>query len=150
MADGTELRQTSLRLNQETDRYWKLVTQSSTGGFGSRPPKLIWHWSPHQLLYSARGEAPFVLAYGSGNASFDKTPDLHHFISNQQTPLVSKQVQLGDQYELKGKEALSKNQEVNWKQLMLWGVLILSALLLVGMAWSTLRQMRQGDNNPKS
>ncbi|OMH38000.1 DUF3999 domain-containing protein [Motiliproteus sp. MSK22-1] len=147
-ADGAVLRRTKLHLNQETDRYWKLVTQSSTGGFGSSPPKLVWHWSPHQLLYSARGDGPFVLAYGSGKAGLITGSGLHVFAHNQQTALVNQQVQPGEQYELKGEEALSKTREVDWKQVMLWGVLILSALLLVAMAWSTLRQMRQGDNNP--
>jgi len=144
LSEGAQLKKTRLNLNQEADQYWKLSAGKSGGGFGVSPPQLEWAWIPHTLLFAARGEAPFKLAYGSGKVIGASKAGLDGFAKDLDRSLVSEQVRLGAPHELGGQKALASIPELDWKQLLLWGVLILFTLLLGGLAWSTVRQMQRG------
>jgi hypothetical protein len=135
------LQQTELSVPQIRDRYWRLVVDSSGGGFGSEPPKLTVGWMAHELTFAARGEAPFSLVYGSGRVGPADSRDLlFGFEQARLQEMTSLNVRLGERFELGGAGALSKRFEPDWKQWLLWTVLVLGALLLGWMAWSTLRQ----------
>lgn len=139
---GQPLQQTEMHVPQIRDRYWKLAVDSSGGGFGSRPPKLVVGWTPHSLLFAARGEAPFSLIYASGRVVPVSGRDLlSGFEQARLESMTSVNVRLGDQYEFGGAAALSKRLEPDWKQWLLWTVLVAGALLLGWMAWSTFRQL---------
>ncbi len=115
----------------------------SGGGFGALPPELEVSWTPHELLFAARGAPPFTLVFGSTQVG----PVSHNALllelnKTQLRDLTGEAVRLGSRYEISGQAALSQQVQVDWKSWLLWGVLVLASLLLGWMAWSTLRQMR--------
>jgi hypothetical protein len=133
-----------LVLNRTSDRYWKLIVDETGGGLGEALPTIKINWLPHQLQFAARGEGPFLLAYGSARAKPSQgTSLLNGFSALEQEQLVSESIVVGEPLELGGSTALSVERSYDWKEWSLWGVLILATLLLGWMAWSTLRQMNR-------
>jgi hypothetical protein len=144
MVNETPFEQTKLVLNRTSDRYWKLIVDETGGGLGEALPTIKINWLPHQLQFAARGEGPFLLAYGSARAKPSQgTSLLNGFSALEQEQLVSESIVVGEPLELGGSTALSVERSYDWKEWSLWGVLILATLLLGWMAWSTLRQMNR-------
>ncbi len=144
LVQETPLEQTVLQVGRVTDRYWRLGVDAASGGLGRQQPTIRVGWTPHQLRFSARGEAPYLLAYGSALAGLPSAGSLlGDFNALERGQLVSEQISAGQPFELAGSAALEIRQVYDWKQWSLWGVLILATLLLGWMAWSTLRQMNR-------
>lgn len=144
--NGTPLEQTTLGVNRSSDRMWRLVVDETGGGLGEELPVIKVSWIPHQLQFSARGEGPYLLAYGSALAlPIQQGLLLKGFRDEEQQQMVSESIEAGEQFELAGPAALMVERHYDWKQWSLWGVLILATLLLGWMAWSTLRQMNRAD-----
>lgn len=144
LVQETPLEQTALQVGRVTDRYWRLSVDAASGGLGRQQPTIRVGWTPHQLRFSARGEAPYLLAYGSALAELSSTGSLlADFNALERGQLVSEQIRAGQPFELAGSAALEIRQVYDWKQWSLWGVLILATLLLGWMAWSTLRQINR-------
>ena len=142
LVQGTPLEQTALSVGRVNDRYWRLLVDAAGGGLGEQKPLLRVSWIPHQLRFSARGEGPFLLAYGSVLAGPNPPGSLlSGFSQSEQQRLVSEQITAGQAFALAGPAALTPQRVYDWKQWSLWGVLVLATLLLGWMAWTTLRQM---------
>ncbi len=142
-SEGAQLQNTNLPIKQVTDRYWKLATEEGKNGFGRSQPKIEFSWRPHNLRFSNRGEPPFTLAYGSRRLTDEITnTDLIRGLSReQQNILIGYQVAIGDVVTLGGTRALSGKIIADWKQWLLWGLLIAAALLLGWMAWSLMHRI---------
>lgn len=137
-----EIRRQQLDTDRTRDRYWRLVVDAEGGGLGVGLPAVEVSWQPHRLRFAARGDAPYMLAYGSGSVmTLPKTALLEGFSEQQQQQLVSGAITPGPVTELAGLRALDPQRPHDWKQWLLWGVLLLATLLLGWMAWTTLRQM---------
>jgi hypothetical protein len=154
--DGGEVASPDLSVGFTTDRYWLLRVDQRGGGVGSGAPKLEAGWVPHTLVFAARGEPPFQLAYGNrdakqGGYAIDALIPGYTDASlsriraakagAQQTINVSGAKTL-EQQELGG-EARLKDQ-VDWKRWSLWGALVLGVLVLGAMAWRLARQLDKG------
>ncbi|MCP4995766.1 MAG: DUF3999 domain-containing protein [Gammaproteobacteria bacterium] len=142
-SEGAQLQNTNLPIKQVTDRYWKLATEEGKNGFGRSQPKIEFSWRPHNLRFSNRGEPPFTLAYGSRRLTdeFTNTDLIRGLSREQQNILISYQVAIGDVVTLGGTRALSGKIIADWKQWLLWGLLIAAALLLGWMAWSLMHRI---------
>src|SRR5262249_50639677 len=64
-SEGTELRNGPVALLVNADANWLLRTDPKQGGLGKVAPQLLVQWVPHDLVFVARGTAPFYVAYGS-------------------------------------------------------------------------------------
>ncbi len=149
--EETPLQQTALSLDRISDLYWKLVVDEAGGGLGEQLPTVQVSWIPHRLRFAARGEGPFMLAYGSALAGPNPPgPLLSDFSRSEQQRLVSERITAGQPFELAGPAALTARRVYDWKQWSLWGVLTLSTLLLGWMAWTTLRQISIKGSNKGS
>lgn len=147
LVQETPLEQTALPVGRVTDRYWRLTVDAASGGLGRQQPTIRVGWTPHRLRFSARGDGPYLLAYGSAAAGLPSASSLlADFSELERGQLVSEQIRAGQPFELAGPAALEIRQVYDWKQWSLWGVLILATLLLGWMAWSTLRQMNRKDS----
>lgn len=67
-ASGEVLRNPPIPWPVRRHRYFKLVVSPKGGGLGAGTPLLEVAWRPEQLIFIARGEAPFTLAYGRAGA----------------------------------------------------------------------------------
>lgn len=53
---------------------WLLKVDQRGGGIGAGEPVLEAGWVPHEIVFAARGAAPFTLAYGSRRAKAEALP----------------------------------------------------------------------------
>lgn len=140
-----ELESATATLAQSTDRYWRLQVAQDGGGLGNGLPELRIGWQPHRLHFVARGEAPFMLAYGA--IEVDALPDtgtqlIQELLNSREETLI-KAARHGESYILGGPARLQAAPEpLPWRRWLLWGVLLLGVLLLAAMAWQLSRQLQ--------
>jgi hypothetical protein len=56
------------------EAQWLLQVDQRGGGIGAGEPILEAGWVPHEIVFAARGAAPFALAYGSRRAKAEALP----------------------------------------------------------------------------
>ncbi|AZN36580.1 DUF3999 domain-containing protein [Iodobacter ciconiae] len=59
-----ESRSPALIIPPNNHRYWRLSVNQNSGGLGEGLPQLKAGWTPQQIAFVARGQAPFTLAFG--------------------------------------------------------------------------------------
>jgi hypothetical protein len=126
-------------LGKNRDRYWRLVP--SAGASVPTPPQLRLGWQPETLVFLTRGQPPYALAAGGVRVQRSDAPlrpmldALHRERGPQWQPADAT---LGEPArELAGAAALQPVRD--WKTLLLWGILVIGALVLGGFALSLLR-----------
>ena len=160
--DGTEITSPELQVGVTSDRYWLVRVDQRGGGVGAGAPKLEAGWVPHSLVFAARGEPPFQLAYGNREAK-PAAYAIETLIPGyrdaggakiraaktgaQQTINVSG-AQTLEQRELGGEARLK--EAIDWKRWSLWGALVFGVLVLGAMAWRLVRQLNEGGGAPPS
>jgi hypothetical protein len=126
-------------------RYWLLHVDPRSGATGQAPPPLRAGWQPQEIVFAARGPAPFTLAYGNLAASagalpistlvpgYDGMRELPASVATAAIAAGAPQIVLG------GPERLQKPPDV--KRWVLWAALVLGVLVLGWMAWRLSREM---------
>lgn len=123
---------------------WRLLPSSeaaATGaGFGETAPTVEVGWTPRSLVFLARGEGPYLLAFASRRVTpvvTDGRRLLGNDIAIVGLPMASAAASqpLGNP-----ERAFSSVRDVDWKQLLLWGVLVGGAALLVFLAFRLLQR----------
>src|SRR5262249_21588683 len=66
--DNVEISSPDLAIGDDAERYWLLRVDQRGGGLGAGDPKLVLGWVAHEIIWVARGNPPFTLAYGSRDA----------------------------------------------------------------------------------
>jgi hypothetical protein len=138
-----ELSNAIVPVDIDSDRYW-LVRFEKPEDVGSGSPRLSVEWIPHELLFVARGEGPFVVAYGSVTAKAAETR-----IASLLPKLEPAVAHAGAQFELGGSARRDPEPEpFPWKRVVLWAGLGIGVALLGWMALRLLRQMSRGEETP--
>ena len=132
-------------------RHWKIVVDPRAGGLGSKPPALIALWMPQGLVFAARGNGPFELAYGSAQAKPVALPiaTLVPGFDARATPATFGVATPGASTVPPALAAL--RQPVDVKRWLLWSALGLATLVLGWMAYALAKQMRlpvDGEREP--
>ena len=140
--DGGDLVSPPLALGNAPLRYWKVAVDPKAGGLGRGVPKLVAGWTPASLVFVARGGGPFELAYGSAQALPVALPleTLVPGFDARTTPATFGVATPGDSQSPPAMAALEKPLDV--KRWLLWGALVLATLVLGGMAYALMRQMK--------
>lgn len=144
--DSGVVESSALEIAPTSGRQWLIRVQQPSGGPGGNLPQLEVGWQPHRLIFAARGEAPFRLAYGSARTGQVSLGDstiaagLEGWEKQQIKPLPA---QAGVSLESGGRQALRQRiAGATWRKVLLWGALLLGVLLLARMAWKLLQEMR--------
>lgn len=150
---GNEVLSPDIQASASSARWLMLRVDQRGGGMGSNVPTLSAVWVPHQLVFAARGKAPFTLAYGNNGAKSNALP-IESLIpgyrdqagSTVRAAKISGNVTVNVQVAAaQGQKALGGTvrleQQVDWKRWSLWGVLGLGVLILGGMAWRLMKQL---------
>lgn len=125
-------------------RYWLLRVDQRGGGLGAGAPDLAAGWVPQRLVFTARGAAPFQLAYGSSSAApaaypiATLVPGYHAADEGKPGAFPIGRASSGHPHLLAG--ASATRAVIDWKRWTLWGSLVLGVVLL---AWMALRLGRQ-------
>lgn len=113
------------------------------GGIGMGTPSVEIGWVPHELVFAARGAAPFQIAYGNVKAQYAAYP-IESLIPGYRRPPESPSIPIvpastGEPVTHAGAPAL--RQPLDIKRWTLWGSLLLGVAALGVMAWRLSRQM---------
>ena len=122
------------------DRYWRLRTRATVPA----APLLRLGYRPEALVFLAQGAAPYALVAGSGHAHRQAAPLpqlLDTLRSQRGTGWHPADAGLGIPRPLAGDAARTAAPR-DWRTLVLWGVLVLAALVVVAFALSLLRAPR--------
>ena len=145
--EGREIVNADLNLNGSGWEQWLLRLDPRGGGVGAGQPQVEVGWVPQQLVFIARGEGPFRLAYGNVRA---KSADLaiQTLVPGWHSDAEPKAAAAtaGPQQTLAGPRALRAAPD--YKTWALWASLVLGVLLLAWMAWVLARELR--DSGPKA
>lgn len=125
------------------DRYWTLRADRAIAG---PPPKLRLGYRPEALVFLAQGTPPYTLVAGSRRAQRADAP-LPQLMEAQRKQHGESwqppEATLGPMRLLAGKTALQpKPPQRDWKNWLLWGLLVAGALLVAGLAFSLLKGSR--------
>ena len=123
------------------DRQWRLSPASAVG---EAMPVLRLGYRPEVAVFLAQAAPPFALAAGSANAQRDEAPipALLEALRKQRGPgWQSAPVYLAETAEeLAGASALQPHRTIDWKSLLLWGLLVGGAVLVAALGLSLLRK----------
>ena len=117
------------------------------GGIGSGLPDIDMAWQSRQLVFVARGEAPYTLAWGSTKVNPMTQSSSQILITNQSSEtnnnsMLSKAIWSDEAVTTSNLSSLETLKEpVNWRQILLWGVLVVAALMLIWMAVGLMKKM---------
>lgn len=148
--DASIVESRAMEIAPTTDRQWLIRIRHSGGGLGNRLPQLEIGWQPHRLIFAARGEAPFRLAYGSARIGPDTLRDdsIAAGLESWEKLLIKPlPVKSGVSAEAGGRQALKPR--ITWRKVLLWSGLLLGVALLAGMSWRLVREMGLDDVQKK-
>jgi len=128
------------------ERYWLVRADPRSGGLGGGMPKLTAGFVPQQILFVARGEGPFVLAFGSAKVASAALPVATLVPGyRDDRPLEAAHATLGAvRAQMHAPSPWPEWLELepgDWKKLALWGVLVVGVALLAWMAWRLSAQL---------
>ena len=139
---GNRIENTSVDIRTVKDRLWQIQVNTDDG-LGSLTPSLKFSWRSDELLFVARGEGPFTLAFGSTKAKAPGKPVdvLLKVLNDAQESNFTGNARVGAEIKLGGSEATERKIEVDSNKLVLWSILVFAVLLLAIMAFRLYRQM---------
>ncbi len=130
------------------DNAWRLQVFEDGAGVESseRAPILELGWRSAELLFVARGPAPYMLLYGSGtvvgSAGTGDPQMLLEAVSRSKIPPV-RSAKIGGKVELGGLQALQPPpRPLPWRRWLLWAVLAAGIALLAAMVRHLWLEMR--------
>lgn len=72
--DGTTVTSPDVQVPESADHEWQVRVDPRGGGLGAGGVALELGWIPHELVFAARGEAPFTLVFGDSRARPEALP----------------------------------------------------------------------------
>jgi hypothetical protein len=142
-----ELTSPDIIVNGDGEPHWLLRVDPQGGGIGSGVPSIQIGWVPQKLVFAARGEGPFQLAYGSAQvrpASFAIERLVPGYKSDAEFKIQP--AKLGEPVTLAGAARLRAAWD--YKKIGLWATLILGVAALGWMATGLARQV--GKKSPRA
>jgi hypothetical protein len=140
----------ALDLTPDTDRQWRVVVDTRSGGLGNGTLTVAVGWTPAMLTFAARGTAPFTLAVG--NAAARSAAVTHDALLTGASSVVATAM-LGDAQSAALSVAHKASAELPVggpdvsRRYLLWTALLLAVGSLVAIAWWLARvaQSRAGE-----
>ena len=148
--DGGEQRSADIRFPANADRYWLLRVEQKGGGLGGGEVGLEIGWLPHEVVFVARGAAPFTLGYGSKLAKSGALPVATVFPGYPERDIttagIAKIGDIGGKAEPSAladpsrylRSAIDSGEAKRW---LLWSALVLGVLIVIWMAFRLLRDL---------
>lgn len=143
--DGAEIVAPAIRIPMQNERYWKVSLDARAGGLGRGVPQLEVSWQPQSIVFAARGEGPYRMAWGNPEAASAHLaltalmpgyrPDSEYSLPLAEAGELTRQP-------VTPPSAITKlARTFTWKQAVLWLVLLAGVAMLGMMAWRLNAQM---------
>jgi hypothetical protein len=142
--EGGEATNPPLAIQGGDYRYWQIVVDPKAGAVGAKSPQLSAGYYPGTIVFAARGNGPFELAYGSVRAVPAALPIetlVPGYDRASAPPMNFPLAGTGVPNAAPAGHALET--PVDTKRWLLWGSLALASIVLGWMALSLSRQMRR-------
>lgn len=145
LRNGTEVTSPDLGFATTRAHYWLVRVDSRGGGLGSGSLGLDAGWLPQRLVFTARGNGPFQIAWGNRSArpaeySVDTLiPDYRQEVALDQLAIPVGAARLGVARVLAGDAAT--RERFDWKRGLMWASLVLGVAVLARMAFVLTRKM---------
>ena len=147
--DGVELASPPVELGGWPERYLLLRVDGKGGGVGGGMPKLTVEWQPRSIVFAARGEGPFRIAYGNpaaASATFALTELLPGYENGAEYKLpVARAGEAVAQQVTEPTAVQQLVKQAGSKQGVLWLVLLAGVAFLGWMAWHLGKQLQPGN-----
>jgi hypothetical protein len=132
--NGAEVANADVSFAPNSHRYWLLRADGTGGGFGLQSLVIRAGWIPREIVFAARGAAPFTLAYGNAKAKASAVPIeslVPGWQSGQEPP-----VQAASTGAPRGRGAEAAGGEIiDTERMSLWAALALALAALVWVSW---------------
>lgn len=134
---GTLRTNAAMSVGRREDRYWRLDFDRD---FSAAPPRLRVGWHSGTLYFLAQGRAPWILAYGSARKDLElQSP----YLLQDVRPSGAVEAKVGAPVDPNpaggGLRAERNRPDGEWQRRLVWGLLLLGAVLLSTIAWKLLR-----------
>jgi hypothetical protein len=147
--DGVESESSPTHLTPRAERFWRVRVDAQRGGVGSQAPQLEISWRAAELVFVARGEAPFTLAFGHRDLprAAMPLPDLiPGYRLGEEAALPVAQVGAVESMSASRAGWRRFTRQVTSRRFVLWSVLLGGVALLGVMARRLAREMHaKGD-----
>lgn len=124
-------------------RFFRISVDPKAGGVGATVPTLVAGWHPQEIVFAARGNAPFELAYGSrriGPGALPIATLVPGYTADKPLPANVGVARLTQPPSSANRAAL--REPLDFKRWLLWGSLVAASLLLGYMGLRLAQQMR--------
>ena len=140
--NGRELVSPDIAVGVNSHRYWLLRVDPAAGGIGSGSLIVRAGWTPREIVFTARGNGPFRLAYGNSKAQAGSLgiEALVPGWRTDQEPQMSV-ASTGPVQKIAGESAA--RQRIDVKKWGLWSALFAGVAVLAWMAWRLSKQMQR-------
>jgi hypothetical protein len=133
----SEQRNAAILIPRNSDRYWLARLDQPNASIGDGAPKLVAKWNSQYLVFLARGNGPFMLAYGNASAAAANAS-----LSSLLAAVTVLPAHAGAPQPLGGPARLRLARAgFQWKLTVLWGVLGIAIALLAWMAYRLSREL---------
>jgi hypothetical protein len=136
-ADG-ELRNGPIGIGVCADRFWLVRVPPSSSALGHGVLRIEAQWRAPDVVFLARGSAPFTLAYGSGSAIGAATP-----LAALPVTLTPVRATHGAATVLGGDARRDSSVAFPWRKSVLWGILAFAVALLAAMAYRLMKELNR-------
>ena len=143
--DGSEVPATALEIGRHTAREWMARADQQAGSVGVTAPRIEVQWRDAEVVFVARGDGPFRLAFGDPEAKTAWMPVASLIPGYERgDEMKVSQAQLEAIVSGEEKPSLWPQWALRWgpRRLVLWSLLVIAVAVLGFMAWRLFRQMR--------
>jgi Protein of unknown function (DUF3999) len=147
--EGQELTSPAVPVPPNASPRWRAVVDQNSGGLGNVAPELEVSWPARNLVFLARGQGPYALAFGRRDALPVQLPPATLVPGYRDG--AENGFPVADIGPLRTGPPPSPPLlprfigDADPQKLLLWAALILGVLILAGMAWRLSRQMKDGE-----
>jgi hypothetical protein len=147
--NGQELESPPLEIGRRSVRRWIARVDPESGAIGQALPELEVQWRPAQLIFVARGDGPFTLAFGD--------PQAKSAYSSPATLIPGYEAHAEDALPLAHLGSIERNPVASdrlpeWlagvppKRFALWTILVVAVAALGFMAWRLGKTMKHEED----
>ncbi|HLX22822.1 MAG TPA: DUF3999 domain-containing protein [Usitatibacter sp.] len=145
---GASVESPAVEIGRRSMRWVQLTLDSHVPSLGGDMPTLEVQWRPAQIVFVARGDAPFTLAFGNPEAKRtilalnQVVPD---YKTGAEMKIPEDQVLRVATVTVVESPMTKLVGDVNKRKLVLWGALLIAVIVLGFMAVGLAKQMKKGD-----
>jgi hypothetical protein len=143
--DGVEIESGPFEIGRHPAREWMVRVDPQSGGIGSVAPTLEARWRHAEVVFVARGDSPFRLAFGDPEAKPGWTSVstlVPGYKRGDEMKIAEAKLGPVESGAVRGSNWPGWAAELGPRKLTLWAILLAAVAVLGFMAWRLSRQMR--------